>query len=208
MGAFYHFARFVFGTIIHPVLFPKKVYGYKEEPFDGSTVIVCNHISNWDCVIVATCFKGKTYFLCKKEMFSNKFMSWLCTTLGGIKIDRQNPDFTEIKNTLKLLKEGKRLAIFPEGTRNKQQNGELLPLKGGAGMFAFKAKSRIIPVYIDKKTRFLRKNHVFVGEPFTLEEFYGERFCQELSEKINAKLANKIYECKNNLQQELQRKKK
>lgn len=189
-------------VIIEPVFrlfFPSKRLGYKEKPFDGPTVIVCNHISNWDSILVATCFKKESYFLCKKEVFKNKVLGSFVRRLGGIKIDREKPEFNEIKTTLKLLKDRKRLVIFPEGTRNKSKNGDLLPIKGGAGMFAYKAKARIIPMYINKPTRFLRRNFVFIGEPFTLDEFYGEKFTQELAEKINQKIKEQILFCKDKL---------
>lgn len=205
MGVFYTVVRATVGSL-YKLFLPTKKLGYKEEEFDGSTVVVCNHLSNFDAATLTTSFKKQSFFLCKKEIFKNKFIGAIIRWLGGIPIDRDKPEFSEIKNTLKLLKERKRLIIFPEGTRNKSGSGELLELKGGAGMFAFKSKARIIPVYINKPNRFFRKNYMYIGEPFTLDEFYNEKFTQEVSEKISVKMGEHIMLCKTKLDEFLQNK--
>ncbi|MBQ2717682.1 MAG: 1-acyl-sn-glycerol-3-phosphate acyltransferase [Clostridia bacterium] len=207
MGVFYSVVRTIFGPL-YKLFLPTKKLGYKEQPFDGSTVVICNHLSNFDCATLTTSFKKQSYFLAKKEVFKNKFVGAILRGMGGISIDRDKPEFSEIKNTLKLLKERKRLIIFPEGTRNKECDGNLLPLKGGAGMFAFKAKARIIPVYLNKPNRFFRRNYMYIGEPFDLAEFYGEKFTQELSDKISAKMAEQIMLCKQKLEEYFENKKK
>lgn len=206
MGFIYWVARIIVEPF-YRLFFPTKRYGYKEEKYDGSTVIICNHLSNFDSVTTAITFKNKSYYLCKKELFSNKFFGFFVKAFGGIGINRDKPEFNELKTALKLLKDRKRLIIFPEGTRNKSGE-ELLEIKGGAGMFAFKAKARIIPMYIDRPNRFLRMNHLYIGKPFTLEEFYGEKFNAEVSDKINEKMKEQILECKKLLEERLNNRKK
>ena len=94
--------------------------------------------------------------------------------MGGLPIDRDNPDMKSLMTALKVLKEGHKLAIFPEGTRNKTGSTELQPIKGGAMIFAVKAKSPIVPIMIDRKLKMFRKSNVIVGKPFELTEYYGK----------------------------------
>ena len=73
----------------------------------------------------------------------------------------------------------------------RKTSEELLPFKNGVGMIAVKAKVNVIPIYIYKKAKIFRKNYVFVGEKFSLEEFYGirDKSVNDLStEKIREKL--------------------
>ena len=117
----------------------------------------------------------KKYYLAKKELFKNKIFGFFLTKLGAIKIDRQANDINAIKNCLKVLKNNKKLVIFPEGTRVHNENMELGEVKHGVAMFAIKAKVPVVPIFILRQPKIFRRNKIFVGSPFTLEEFYGKR---------------------------------
>ena len=114
--------------------------------------------------------------------------------LGCIKIDRQGNDIAAIKESLNILKKGKKLVIFPEGTRTNNENNELGQMKQGVAMFAIKAKVPVVPMYILNKPKVFRRNKVFIGQPFTLEEFYGKKLTGEELEAATAKVADKINE--------------
>ena len=108
----------------------------------------------------------------KKELFNSKFKAWVIKGIGGISIDRQSNDLGAIKASLKVLKEGRKLVIFPEGTRHHNQTMEFGEIKGGASMLAIKAKVPIIPIYINRQPKIFRKSIITIGEPFELDEFY------------------------------------
>lgn len=166
----YRIVRFLTHSITK-IFFPFKRVNRKNA-LQAPCVIVSNHLSNCDAFIVGAFYNHKIYALTKKEIFKGKGVSWFLETLGGIPIDRDNPDLATVMRCLRLLKKGDKLLIFPEGTRNK--TGEkLLPFKSGAAMFAIKAKVPIQPYYIDRPSKFLRLNHVIAGESFTLEQFYN-----------------------------------
>ena len=159
---------------IFNIFYPVKIYGKKNVP-EGKAVIVSNHFHALDCGFVADVYNKDIFFLAKKEIFKNKFVSALLKSFGGIPIDRENPDMKSLLSAVKVLKEGHKLAIFAEGTRNKTNTDELQPIKGGAIVFAVKAKSPIVPVMMLKKLRIFRKTHLIVGEPFELDAFYGQK---------------------------------
>ena len=68
--------------------------------------------------------------------------------------------------------------MFPEGTRNHTEE-ELLPLKGGAAMFAIKARVPVYPVMCPHKTRLFRRTKILVGDPIDLSAFYERRLTAE-----------------------------
>ena len=176
------------------LFFPFKVIG-KDRALKTPCVIVANHLSNADAFIVGMQYKGKTYVLTKKESFSSKPVYWFLRTLGAIPIDRENPDLSTILNCVKMLKNGNRILIFPEGTRNKTSE-PLLPLKSGAALFAIKSKTPVQTVFIDGKSRFLRRNYIKIGEPFELSDFYGAKINAEALKKADELIKEKLLETK------------
>ena len=170
----YGFFRGLLLSFIH-LFFPYKKIHKERAKVERPCVVISNHLSWGDPFMVGSCFKEKMYFLAKKEWFEKgAFLRAVIKTIGGIPVDRQNVDLNAIKECLRTLKSGSKLGIFPEGTRNKTQD-ELLPLKSGAAMIAVKAKVNFLPMYVYKKSRFLRMNYVFVGNVVPLDAYYGKK---------------------------------
>ncbi len=199
--------------ILRPILtlwlwfcYPVKIYGKENIDHSGNIVVICNHLCKVDVPYVGHLFKGKTYYLAKKEWFNNKILAWLFSKMGGIPVNRDKPDLESTKKALSVLKDGKRLCIFPEGTRNKNST-QVMPLHGGAGVFAFKSKSKIIPINIHHKAKFWGKNYIYVGKPFDFSEFYGQRLDSTLNEKLTDKMYDELCKAKNELDLILEEKK-
>lgn len=188
----FHFMQAVTFLPIRMV-YPTKFIGKKNIP-KGACVIASNHRSNLDAILLAVHTFEKKYYLAKKELFSNKFKSFIFSGIGGIKVDRQANDVGAIKEALKVLKNNKKLVVYPEGTRTNNENDELGEMKNGVSMFAIKGKVPIVPMYIAKKPKAFRRNKVFIGKPFTLEEFYGKKLSAEELSLASEKVAEKINE--------------
>lgn len=201
MHCLYRIPLFFFNRIC-----PSKIHGKENIP-EGKAVIVSNHIHAMDCAYIAKIYNKDIYFLAKKELFTKKFRIKLLKSLGGLPIDRENPDMKSLMTAIKVLKEGHKLVIFPEGTRNKTGTTELQPIKGGAMVFAVKAKSPIVPIMIDRKLRLFRRTHVIVGKPFELSEFYDKKLTDEDMEAMNIIVADKMKEQQAILKEELAQKK-
>ena len=200
-------------AILRPILtlwiwlcYPVKVFGKENITHEGNVVVTCNHLCKVDVPYVGYLFKGKTYYLAKKEWFKNKILAWLFGQMGGIPVDRDKADLESTKKALSVLKSGKRLCIFPEGTRNKSGT-EIMPLHGGAGMFAFKTKAKIIPINIHHKAKFWGKNYIYVGKPFDFSEYAGQRLDAELNEKLTQKMYEELVNSKNELEEILNNRK-
>ena len=176
--------------------FPTKFIGKKHIP-TGACIIASNHTSNLDAPLLAVHTWEKKYYLAKKEMVKNKFIGGIVKSWGAIPIDRNGNDVVAIKECLKKLKAGKKLVIFPEGTRQHNENMELGQVKQGTAMLAIKGKVPIVPMFIVNKPKFWRRNKVIIGEPFELSDFYGKRLGSEemaMASKIVEEKLNELRE--------------
>ena len=159
------------------ILFPFKLVG-AEKVEDGACVLVGNHYRIWDIVHMACTTKEKVHFITKKELYKNKFLAHLCGIVEAIPVSRDGQDAKAVMTALRYLKNGEKISMFPEGTRNRTEE-ELLPLKGGAAMFAIKAKVPVYPVMCPHKTRLFRRTKILVGDPIDLSAFYERRLTAE-----------------------------
>lgn len=155
-----------------------RIHGKKNIP-EGPAVVCANHTSNLDPVLVAFALGVRTNpaFLAKAELFKNKFFGGVLKAVGAIPVRRGQSDVTAIKNCMKALKNGKKLVIFPEGTRNK--TGEELEAKVGAAMFAVRTDSNVLPIYVSPKQKLFGKVDVFIGKPYKIEHNPGEKLEHE-----------------------------
>lgn len=191
---FYIFFALIFIPLI--IFFPAKVYGKKNIKKKG-TIYACNHRSLADPFLLYTKVRTKLIFMGKKELVNTKFKKWfLVKVCGMIPVDRGSADIESVKQTLKILKEGKCLAIFPEGTRKNISDDESFALKNGTCMFAIKTKTPITPVYIAEKQRKFRKNKIVFGKAFELSEFYDKKINKENLDLAGKVLSDKMEEVK------------
>jgi len=189
------------------VIFPVKLIGKENFNYEKA-VICCNHYSAMDVVVIASrLLKGGCYCVGKEETFKTKPVKWLFNKCGAIAIKRGESDIQAFKKILKVLREGKQLLIFPEGTRNKAETPEMLEFQYGAAMFAIKTSSPVIPLVYHKKLRPFRRNYLMVGEPFSMSEF--EELPSKEAREIGTKyLYEKMSALKKNLDESLEKSKK
>ena len=193
-------------TWIIKVLYRVKIFNRENMP-EGSALVVCNHFSAIDPLFILEVCSKDIYFLSKNEVANDTFTGRVLIKAGAIPVDRQNPSMESMLKCIRTLKEGKKLVLYPEGTRNKTGTSELQELKEGAGVFAVKTKSKIVPMIIEKKPRFLRRTNVIVGEPFELSAYYGVKVDDTITEKMNDDIRAKMLETQSILTETLGKKK-
>ena len=170
----------VLRAIVIPVfrlIKPFKCYGHARTE-DGACVYVGNHYTIWDPVYIARTTSEGIHFLSKREVTQHWLLKGICKTIRCIPVNRDGNDARAFMNALKCLKNGEKVSLFPEGTRNKT-DAETLPFKPGAAAMAIKAKVPVVPVAIYKKPRVFRMAHILYGEPFELSEFYDKKLTEE-----------------------------
>lgn len=144
------------------------VIGREKMP-DGGCVLVANHTQWADPVLVGTAL-GNQYPLvamAKKELFQIKLLGPLISALGAFPVDRGTADIGAIKTSLKAVKEGKKLLIFPEGGTKHKAGDEA---KVGAAMIAARTGAPIVPIYISENKKFRSKVYVVFGDAYIPEK--------------------------------------
>jgi len=128
-------------------LFDLKVYGAEHLPPSGGVLLISNHESNLDPVLLGVQVRRRISFIAKTELFRNPLFSWLITSLNAFPVRRGERDVGAIREALRRLHAGHVLTMFPEGTRTR--NGEIGRIQPGIAMLIKRADVPIIPAVID-----------------------------------------------------------
>lgn len=170
------------------ILRPFRFYGnWKVQ--DGACIYICNHYGLMDIAYPACTTWEGLHYMAKKEVEKMPVINFVFRKVKGITVNRDGNDVRALLDCFKCLKNGEKICIFPEGTRNKTE-AEMLPFRHGAAAIAIKAKAPIVPVMIYKKPRYFRMTHVLVGDPVELTEYYDRKLTEADYNEADAKLYN------------------
>ena len=159
-------------------------------------LVVCNHQSNMDPIIMLYYSERPISFVAKKEALKFPFVGKIIKALDGFFMDR-----SDLRQSLKVMIDlAKRFEkgdlsymIFPEGTRNKELDKQiLLPYKAGALKSAKKAGVKILPVCMYGNFRLLpaRPNYKRIPLEVTFFESLSDEFVKNNDTEV---LSDTIY---------------
>ncbi len=134
------------GRVGTTLFFDLKTYGRRNVPKKGGVLLVANHQSYLDPVLVAVHLYRPVSFLAKSELFENPFLAWLIRLLTAISVRQGESDVGAMKEAIRRLREGHALSIFPEGTRTL--TGEIEPLEKGVALVIRRAAVPVVAVAI------------------------------------------------------------
>jgi CMP/dCMP kinase len=151
-------------------------------PQTGPVILVANHLSNADAVIVGAwmtpALGRRIHWLGKKELFDWPIIGWIARHGGVYPVDRRRADTEALLLGRRILDEGLPLIVFPEGTRSP--TGMMQRAKDGAALLALHTDSPILPIGITdadrvwpRGSRFPRPGGritVTIGRPFLLRD--------------------------------------
>ncbi len=176
----------IFAMPIYRLIRPFRLYGNKKVA-DGPFLYVCNHYGMFDPAYpIATTWEG-IHFVAKKEIFETPIIGSVLRSAKAISANRDGNDVRVLLDCFKCLKNGEKICIFPEGTRNRT-GVDLGELESGAAAIAIKSKVPVLPMMIYEKPRCFRRAHVLVGEPFELSEYYNRKLTDEDLAEANLKI--------------------
>ena len=192
---------------IHWLIFPFRLHGHKKVG-TGPVLYVGNHYSLFDVFFTAhTTWEG-IHFLAKEPVLHAPVVGYFARRLGVIGAMRDGSDVRSVMDSMKVLKNGEKLAVFPEGTRNKVSDETFLPFHSGAAMLAIKTKTPVVPVVICNRPKPFRMTHVVVGEPFELDGYYGKKLSQEDYEHATGEIVARFYRLRDEFRAERAQKKR
>jgi len=143
---FVHNFSYNFAKTVGRAALDLQVSGREHLIEDGPALICANHVSYLDPPLVGTSFDNPIHYLARKSLYSNAFARWLFPKLNVVPIDQDRAGFTGLKSIIRLLKDGKRVIIFPEGARST--DGNLQRGQPGTGLVVTKAKVPVLPMRI------------------------------------------------------------
>jgi len=121
-------------------------FGSESVPKNGGLLILANHISDLDPILVQWACPRPIFFMAKRELFDMKGIGWLMRTFQAFPVKPDSPDRGAIRRAIALLKAGECVCIFPEGKISPK--GTLLPLNLGYEMIARQSNVCIIAAII------------------------------------------------------------
>lgn len=159
----YHVARIICEAVCLSAL-RLEVIGRENVPLDGPLIVASNHLSYVDPVALGVSFPRAISYMAKVELFRIPVLGALITAFNAYPVDRGKGDIAAIKASIRMLRDGKAIGIFPEGTRNL--TGEARPHTGVA-LLASLSGAPVLPAFVqggDRANR-LGKLRVAFGEP-------------------------------------------
>ncbi len=187
--------RFFLNRVVAPfIIFPflklfnrLEITGLENIPLTGPAIIIGNHKSMWDPVILYCLIKRGVCFMAKTELFKVPLVGYAISKIGSFPVKRDAVDRNALRMATKVLEKGDLLGIFPEGHRNP--DGAMLEFKSGAALFACRAKAMVIPVLFENTYNIFPRTfrpvvRVTIGAPLDLSEYYNQKLRAEILENM------------------------
>ena len=195
----FKFFGVIWGKTLSFIFNIKLIVKGKHNLQDRNYIFAANHASLIDIPLLLIAVNRYTVFIAKSELSKIPIFKSILDRAGFIFVDRKNND-SAVKSMNNLMEDIKKIprsvAIFPEGTRTS--DGNLLPFKKGAAIFAINTDIPVVPVAISgtyswsKKKLFDISQSVIsfeFGEPIITENYsFNDR--DYLTEKIKTNIKN------------------
>lgn len=196
---FYLLVRSIARALLR-LFFRLKVRDAYYIPSRGPAIVVSNHTSYLDPLILGVASSRKLNFMAKAELFKNPVFGRAISALGAFPVKRGAPDRQALRKAASILSDKHCLAVFPEGSRRSQGLGK--PERGTA-LLARQAGAIIIPAGIigankvkSQGSRLPRlvKIEVRFGTPFIVPVDADKEAMQNIMEEVMACIAGLIGE--------------
>ena len=154
-----------------------RARGYQQLDEAGGGLVLANHQSFLDPLLVGLPLRRPISFLARDSLFRIPVVGWILRNTYVMPINREAASTASLRETIRRMQHGYLVGVFPEGTRT--ETGEVGELKPGFVALVRRAKLPVYPVGIaggfqalGRKSWFLKpaRVRVVVGEPITVEQ--------------------------------------
>lgn len=141
----YMLARRFFYVALRPLM-RLEVRGRERVPRTGAVVICCNHLHNFDPLVVGAVIPRPILYMAKKELFPVPLIGGFIALFGAFPVDRGAADRAALRYAVHAVEEGFALLMFPEGTRSL--SGKIERVLPGAAFVALRTGAPVLPVAV------------------------------------------------------------
>lgn len=143
-------------TLLKPLFCKLKIEDRQHVPEQAGCVLVCNHTYGPDFIVLGYASPRQVYYMAKMEIFGwHPLLTKLLVTAGVFPVRRGQSDKGAITAAVNLVRTGKVVGMFPEGTRSR--NGALQRGRSGAARIAMEAQVPVVPVVVLNSPAILHK---------------------------------------------------
>lgn len=164
-------------------------------PKRGPALVVCNHTCSADPMFLMACSPRRMSFLLAAEYMGLRAFQILFAYLQCVPVRRTGKDVRAARTSLKRLREGLVVCIFPEGNVSNAGRGKPMPVKSGAAWLALRSRVPVCPAFIsdgpqttDLLASWLLPSRVRVifGPPIDLSAYYDRPIRRPLIEEVSS----------------------
>src|SRR5215471_1207713 len=170
------FVRFILWVLTH-TLYRIRIVGQENIPLQGPALLISNHISFVDALLIGACLPRFIRFMLHREYYDIRWLNWLFRLMKSIPVSASNRrDIVHaLRSARQELEQGQVVCIFAEGGISRI--GHLMPFKRGFEKIVQGTNFPIIPVHLDqlwgsifsfKEGRFFWKRPKLLPYPVTV----------------------------------------
>lgn len=165
-----------------------QVKGKENVPAKGAVLVVSNHLNFNDPPLLGAVLGRQVVFMAKEELFRFRPLAYFLSSLGSFPVHRGKLDRKAIRQSERVLAEGRVLVMFPEATRSP--NAQLQSALPGSALIASRQAVTVLPVGIFGTEKLKKSSWLFrrpritvnIGPPFSLPKAGGKLTKDELME--------------------------
>ncbi len=181
-----------------------ETQGVENIPREGGVLLVSNHISLLDPVIIGSAANREVNFMARSNVFNVPLLGRLISVFNAYPVNRGKPDLGALRRTISLLKTGHAALIFPEGTRSF--DGKLGKAHDGACFIAHRANVPTIPVFhrgaekmMPRGSKRIRRAKLSVtfGNPIDFSEIVESEIKREMYQQMGVQMMGAISNLEN-----------
>ncbi|MBE7057059.1 MAG: 1-acyl-sn-glycerol-3-phosphate acyltransferase [Ruminococcaceae bacterium] len=162
---FVWFVKYTAAVLFYPFFKQRWTKEYKKKKLPKPAILVCNHPSNTDSVLLTYIFRTRRLIFSAdpKVLSGGSLATWFVKKMGIVVVDRKRPGVKAINDMMKVVNNGEILTVYAEGRIS--HNGELLPFKPGAATVSMLTGVPVVPFYTDGNYGFFKRIGLAMGDP-------------------------------------------
>lgn len=192
------------------LFFKRKTYyedkAVQKRRIKGGALVISNHYNPLD--YVANCFvvfPRKLYVVASEDGFRNPFRKYGMIFWGGIKADRTTGNMHFVAESVRTIRKGKIVQIFPEG--HNTDDGTIKEFYPSYILIALRAKRPIVPIISDGNYGIFKRLHIIIGKPIDLYDYLPTgKHTREDIPRLNEIVRNKALELRAELDRRINKK--